>query len=72
MQNKKPMLHITPIDYLKIAKQISEDRSTIEYEKDGFILTIIIFLKLRVIEKTIISMEQEVLLKHHEISEYMM
>lgn len=46
MQNKKPMLHITPIDYLKIAKQISEDRSTIEYQKDNFILTIYYLFKI--------------------------
>ena len=38
MQNKKPMLHIELTYYLKIATQISENSSTIEYEKDGLFL----------------------------------
>lgn len=38
MQNKKPMLHIELTDYLKIATQISENSSTLEYEKDGLFL----------------------------------
>ena len=38
MQNKKPMLNIAQIDYLNIAKQINENGSTIEYEKDGLFL----------------------------------
>ena len=38
MQNKKPMLQISQTDYLKIAAQINENGSTIEYEKDGLFL----------------------------------
>lgn len=46
MQNKNPMLNITPIDYLKIAKQINEEDSVLEYEKDNFILTIYYLFKI--------------------------
>lgn len=38
MQNKKPMLQISQADYLNISKQINENGSTIEYEKDGLFL----------------------------------
>lgn len=46
MQNKNPMLNITPIDYLKIVKQINEEDSVLEYEKDNFILTIYYLFKI--------------------------
>lgn len=46
MQNKNPMLNITPIDYLQIAKQINEEDDVLYYEKDGFILTIYYLFKI--------------------------
>lgn len=45
MQNKKPMLHISQTDYLNISKQINEEDSVLEYEKDNFILTIYYLFK---------------------------
>ena len=46
MQNKKPMLHIAQTDYLNISKQINEEDSVLEYEKDNFILTIYYLFKI--------------------------
>lgn len=46
MQYKKPMLHIAQTDYLKIAKQINEEDSVLDYEKDNFILTIYYLFKI--------------------------
>ena len=46
MQNKKPMLYIAQTDYLNISKQINEEDSVLEYEKDNFILTIYYLFKI--------------------------
>lgn len=46
MQNKKPMLHISQTDYLNIANQINKEDSVLDYEKDGFILTICYLFKI--------------------------
>lgn len=46
MQNKKPMLQISQTDYFKIAKHINEEDNVLEYEKDGFILTIYYLFKI--------------------------
>lgn len=46
MQNKKPILHIAQTDYLNISKQINEEDSVLEYEKDNFILTIYYLFKI--------------------------
>lgn len=46
MQNKNPMLHIAQTDYLNISKQINEEDSVLEDEKDNFILTIYYLFKI--------------------------